>query len=56
MELSLPLLDVIAPDAERPIAYRVGGAEPILRRVPPRACREAFHEAARSRGPTACWR
>ena len=33
MELSLPLLDVIAPRIERPLAYRVGGAEPVLRRV-----------------------
>ena len=33
MELSLPLLDVIAPRTERPLAYRVGGAEPVLHRV-----------------------
>jgi DNA helicase IV len=30
MELALPLLDVIAPDAERPLAYRKGGAAPRL--------------------------
>ena len=48
MELSLPLLDVIAPRTERPLAYRVGGAEPILRRVPAEELvREAYHEAAR---------
>ena len=48
MELSLPLLDVIAPRTERPIAYRVGGAEPILRRVPAEELvRDAYHEAAR---------
>ena len=30
MELALPLLDTIAPGIERPLAYRVGGSEPIL--------------------------
>ncbi len=30
MELALPLLDVIAPDVERPLAYRQGGAAPRL--------------------------
>jgi superfamily I DNA/RNA helicase len=33
MELALPLLDVIAPDAERPLAYRKGGAPPRLVQV-----------------------
>jgi DNA helicase IV len=48
MELSLPLLEVIAPRTERPLAYRVGGDEPILRRVPEEELvREAYHEAAR---------
>src|SRR5829696_279220 len=48
MELSLPLLDEIAPRTERPLAYRVGGAEPILRRVDEEELvREAFHEAVR---------
>jgi superfamily I DNA/RNA helicase len=48
MELALPLLDTIAPGIERPLAYRTGGAEPLLRRVPEdRLLREAYHEAAR---------
>ena len=48
MELALPLLDVIAPAIERPLAYRVGGAEPVLRRVAEdELLREAYHEAAR---------
>ena len=34
MELALPLLDTIAPDAEPPLAYRQGGAPPKLVRVP----------------------
>ena len=39
---------MIAPRTERPIAYRVGGAEPILRHVPAEELvREAYHEAAR---------
>jgi DNA helicase IV len=47
MELALPLLDTIAPGIERPLAYRVGGAEPTLRRVPEDALlREAYGEAA----------
>ncbi|MBV8480055.1 MAG: AAA family ATPase [Actinobacteria bacterium] len=33
MELALPLLDEIAPDVERPLAYRQGGAPPKLVRV-----------------------
>ena len=48
MNLALPLLDVIAPETERPLAYRVGGAEPELRHVPEDALlTEAYHEAAR---------
>jgi DNA helicase IV len=48
MSLALPLLDTIAPKLERPLAYRVGGAEPVLRRVPEDTLlREAYHEAAR---------
>jgi DNA helicase IV len=48
MNLALPLLDTIAPDIERPLAYRVGGAEPQLRRVGEEALlTEAYHEAAR---------
>jgi DNA helicase IV len=30
MDFALPLLDVIAPDVERPLAYRQGGAPPKL--------------------------
>lgn len=33
MELALPLLDTIAPEVERPLAYRVGASEPLIRRV-----------------------
>ena len=48
MELALPLLDTIAPQLERPLAYRTGGAEPLLRRVPEEALlREAYREATR---------
>jgi DNA helicase IV len=48
MNLALPLLDTIAPKLERPLAYRVGGAEPVLREVPEQVLlREAYHEAAR---------
>ena len=48
MALALPLLDTIAPGIERPLAYRVGGAEPVIRRVAADALlREAYHEAAR---------
>jgi DNA helicase IV len=47
MELALPLLDTIAPGIERPLAYRVGGLEPLLRQVPEDALlREAYGEAA----------
>jgi DNA helicase IV len=46
MELALPLLDVIAPDVERPRSYRTGAAAPRLERVGedaalPTALREA---------------
>ncbi|MBA3475611.1 MAG: AAA family ATPase [Actinobacteria bacterium] len=48
MELALPLLDTIAPGIERPLAYRAGASEPLLRQVPEGALlREAYHEAAR---------
>ena len=33
MDFALPLLDLIAPDAEKPLAYRQGGAPPKLVRV-----------------------
>jgi DNA helicase IV len=33
MELALPLLDVIAPEVERPLAYRQGGEPPRVVRV-----------------------
>jgi DNA helicase IV len=48
MALALPLLDALAPEIERPHAYRVGGAEPVLRAVDEDALlREAYGEAAR---------
>ena len=48
MALALPLLDSIAPAIERPLAYRVGGSEPVIRRVgEAELLREAYHEAAR---------
>ena len=47
MELALPLLDRIAPDVERPLAYRTGAAPPRLRRVAEgTAFAEALREAA----------
>jgi DNA helicase IV len=47
MELALPLLDEIAPDVERPFAYRTGAAPPVVRRVAAEALlREAYREAA----------
>jgi DNA helicase IV len=47
MELALPLLDTIAPQIERPLAYRAGAAEPVLRAVPQDdLLREAYREAA----------
>src|SRR5437764_11862354 len=33
MDFALPLLDLIAPQAERPLAYRQGGDPPLLVRV-----------------------
>ena len=33
MDLALPLLDVIAPDVERPVAYRMGAEAPRIERV-----------------------
>ncbi|HWN23348.1 MAG TPA: ATP-binding domain-containing protein, partial [Gaiellaceae bacterium] len=48
MDFSLPLLDVIAPGIERPVAYRTGAEPPLVRRVPEDALlREAYHEASR---------
>jgi DNA helicase IV len=48
MDLALPLLATIAPEIERPHAYRVGGGEPSIRRVAEDALlREAYGEAAR---------
>ncbi|HUH15392.1 MAG TPA: UvrD-helicase domain-containing protein [Gaiellaceae bacterium] len=48
MELALPLLDTIAPGTLRPLAYRAGGSEPVLRRVEEHELlREAYVEAAR---------
>jgi DNA helicase IV len=47
MDLALPLLDTIAPGLERPLAYRVGGGAPRIRRVDEDALlREAYREAA----------
>ena len=48
MDFSLPLLDVIAPGIERPVAYRTGAAPPLVRRVAEdELLREAYHEAER---------
>ena len=48
MELALPLLDTIAPEIERPLAYRVGASEPLIRQVDESSLlREAYHEAGR---------
>ena len=48
MDFSLPLLDVIAPGIERPVAYRTGADPPLVRRVAEDALlREAYHEASR---------
>ncbi len=48
MDLALPLLDHIAPNVERPLAYRTGAAAPDIRRVPEDALlQEAYREAAR---------
>jgi DNA helicase IV len=49
MELALPLLERIAPEAEPPIAYRVGAERPrLVQADPPLAA--AFEEAARLAG------
>ena len=48
MDLALPLLDSIAPGIERPLAYRLGAAEPSIRHVDAESLlTEAYHEAAR---------
>ena len=48
MELALPLLDEIAPDVARPLAYRTGALAPQVRHVPEHMLlREAYREAAR---------
>jgi DNA helicase IV len=47
MDFALPLLDIIAPSTERPLAYRGGRSEPIVRRVEDDALlREAYGAAA----------
>jgi superfamily I DNA/RNA helicase len=47
MELALPLLDVVAPESERPVSYRQGGEPPRLVRVEADALlRSAFSAAA----------
>ena len=47
MDVALPLLDTIAPGIERPLAYRLGGEPPRVRRVDEDALlREAYREAA----------
>ena len=48
MALALPLLDTIAPRTERPLAYRTGAAEPVVRRVAENELlREAYRVAGR---------
>ncbi len=48
MDFSLPLLDVIAPGIERPVAYRTGAAPPVVLRVAEDALlREAYREASK---------
>ena len=46
MELALPLLDTIAPQLERPLAYRGGVAAPELRRVPESGLLRHAYDAA----------
>jgi DNA helicase IV len=47
MELALPLLDTIAPDMARPLAYRRGGLSPKFLEVPEAdLLPAALHEAA----------
>ncbi len=55
MELALPLLDEIAPDVARPLAYRTGAAPPVLRQVrAEELLQEGYREAVRlARGVTA---
>jgi DNA helicase IV len=51
MELALPLLDEIAPEVERPVAYRTGAAAPEVREVPAEALLpEGYRTAARLAG------
>ena len=51
MDVALPLLDAIAPGIERPLAYRAGAAEPLIRQVEENALlREAYREAGRLAG------
>ena len=48
MDFSLPLLPVIAPDLEPPVAHRTGAEPPLVRRVAEHELlREAYREAAR---------
>ena len=48
MDLALPLLDSIAPQIERPVAYRGGAGEPLLRQVAEETLLlEAYREASR---------
>ena len=48
MDFSLPLLDLIAPAIERPVAYRTGADPPLVRRVEAdHLLREAYREASR---------
>jgi len=48
MELALPLLDEIAPDVARPLAYRTGAAPPVLRQVrAEELLQEGYREAVR---------
>jgi DNA helicase IV len=48
MELALPLLPLIAPGLEPPLAYRMGAAPPVVRRVEEGALlAEAYREARR---------
>jgi superfamily I DNA/RNA helicase len=47
MEVALPLLDVVAPESERPISYRQGGEPPRVVRVEEgNLLEEAFRAAA----------
>ena len=46
MALALPLLDTIAPLIERPLAYRAGTAEPVVRRVAQDALLSEAYRAA----------